>query len=140
DGPQLAAVPERLEVGRPPGLPRAEGVQALVLLLRHRLRVGVDRVRRFGQGLGFGRGFERRARRRLVKNLVELGVNAKRRRGGGDVGVGVELLGHSSLSQFSLTGVREARRTRRPSTGGVYAGLARPHFLFAFEAEEATSP
>src|SRR5258705_7330209 len=77
DWAQRIAVPARLEVGRAPALPGPNGIKLLVLLARHRHRIGllgVNRLRQYflGHRLEFGGGF------RFVKDLMEFLIYAER--------------------------------------------------------------
>src|SRR5882672_48802 len=80
DRAQLAAMPTRLEIRRAPTLPGPDRVKLLILLARHRHRIGFLRIDRFRQNffrhrfeLGCGFGF--------VKYLMKLLIYAERLRG-----------------------------------------------------------
>ena len=47
DRPQVFVIPTRFEIRRAPGLPGANRIQLLIFRLRHRLRIGMNRIGRF---------------------------------------------------------------------------------------------
>ena len=73
-------MPARFKIRRAPGFPRPYGVHLLILALSHLDRVGFQGINRFRQDAAFR--LELRTLFGLIKNLVQLSINAKRCRVG----------------------------------------------------------